>query len=123
MEKIAALANLQLYNSRCSDCGLLKICLPNSLNQDELKLFDEIVTCDLKFQAEDALYRQGDAFHSFYAIKSGSTKSCLAAENGNQQIVGFQFPGNILGLDAFNHSANTTSIFSRKLHRLRNTLC
>lgn len=109
-KKIAALVNPQLHNSRCSECGLLKICLPGSLNPDELQLFDAIVSCNLKFQAEETLYRQGDAFLGFYAIKAGATKSCIVTENGSLQIVGFQFPGYILGLDAFNYRTHTTSV-------------
>jgi len=112
MEKtINGLGNSQLHNARCSECGLLKICLPGCLNPDELQLFDEIVSCNLKFQAEETLYRQGDAFSGFYAIKSGATKSSIVSENGSLQIVGFQFPGYILGLDAYNHQTNTTSVF------------
>jgi CRP/FNR family transcriptional regulator, anaerobic regulatory protein len=99
-----------LKNAKCLDCGLHKICLSRGLNGDELKCFDQIVSSNLKFQSQIQLYRQGDQFQGLYAIKSGSTKSFIVSADGSEQIVGFQFPGDILGLDSFERRLYSSSV-------------
>ena len=101
---------MPLNNIKCYDCLLQRICLSSGLNGDELKCFDEIVSSNLKFQSETYLYRQGDPFHSLFAIKSGSTKSSIVSPDGSEQIVGFHFPGDILGLDSFERSIHSSSL-------------
>ena len=101
---------MPLKIAKCSDCGLHRICLSSGLNGDELKCFDEIVSSNLKFQSETYLYRQGGPFQGLFAIKSGSTKSCIVSADGHEQIVGFQFPGDILGLDSFEFHLYSSSV-------------
>lgn len=42
----------------------------------------------------------GDDFHSLYAVRSGSFKSYISDKDGVDQIIGFHFPGDIIGFDA-----------------------
>ena len=46
------------------------------------------------------IFRQGEAFSSVYAVRSGAVKTCLTLADGEEQITGFYLPGEIVGLDA-----------------------
>jgi CRP/FNR family transcriptional regulator len=52
------------------------------------------------FGAGDHIYRTGDSFESLYAVKSGSVKSSLVSMSGENQVLAFHLPGDVLGLDS-----------------------
>ncbi len=45
------------------------------------------------------LFREGETADCFYVVRSGSLKSYLVTEDGEEQVLGFYLPGDILGLD------------------------
>jgi CRP/FNR family transcriptional regulator len=47
----------------------------------------------------EALYRVGDKCHSLFAVRSGSMKSYITTNTGDEQIMGFHLPGELFGLD------------------------
>lgn len=53
------------------------------------------------------LYRNGDPFTSFYAVKSGTLKTVFTSVDGEEQIVGFHLPGELVGLDGLNTQRHT----------------
>ncbi len=115
MQELGTIVRLPSKSAKCSECGLHKVCISKGLNDDELNVFDGIISSNLKFNSNIHLYRQGDPFQGLYVIKSGSTKSSIISVDGNEQIIGFQFPGDILGLDAFENRSHTSSaIFLEK---------
>ena len=59
------------------------------------------------------MFRTGDEFKYIYALRSGSVKLHILDAEGNFQILGFYFPGEILGLDAIDkkqHLCNATAL-------------
>ena len=109
MDELAAIVKLSSRSIKCAECGLHKICISKGLNGSELDAFDEIISSNLKYHADTPLYQQGDPFQGLYVIKSGSTRSSINSADGSKQIVGFQFPGDVLGLDAFENRLHTSS--------------
>jgi len=55
------------------------------------------------------LFHQSDKLEALYIIKSGSAKLYFLSENGNEQVVAFYMPGDILGLDALGSNVHQTS--------------
>jgi CRP/FNR family transcriptional regulator len=47
----------------------------------------------------DNLFRNGDKFNALYAIRTGFFKTRVSAEDGRDQVTGFQMAGEIIGLD------------------------
>jgi CRP/FNR family transcriptional regulator len=45
------------------------------------------------------LFRNGDKFNALYAIRTGFFKTRVSAEDGRDQVTGFQMAGEIIGLD------------------------
>ena len=83
----------------CSNCNLRELCMPLGLNEDELKRLDDLVATRRKIARGDILYRNGEKFSALYAIRTGFFKTTVAAEDGRDQVTGFQMAGEVIGLD------------------------
>ena len=60
---------------------------------------DEVVATRRKVARGDNLFRNGDKFNALYAIRTGFFKTRISAEDGRDQVTGFQMAGEIIGLD------------------------
>ncbi len=83
----------------CSSCKLRDVCMPVGLNPEELNRLDQLVSTRKKIKKGHALFRAGDAFNAFYAIRLGTFKSRVHGGDGKDQVTGFQMAGEILGLE------------------------
>jgi len=73
--------------------------MPLGLNEDELKRLDDLVAIRRKIPRGDSLYRNGEKFSALFAIRTGFFKTTVAAEDGREQVTGFQMAGEVMGLD------------------------
>ena len=73
--------------------------MPLGLNESELERVDEVVATRRKVARGDNLFRNGDKFNALYAIRTGFFKTRISAEDGRDQVTGFQMAGEIIGLD------------------------
>ncbi|KAB7597413.1 cyclic nucleotide-binding domain-containing protein, partial [Verminephrobacter sp. Larva24] len=83
----------------CSNCNLRELCMPVGLSEQQLQRIDEMVAVRRKVKRGGALFRNGESFTSLYAIRTGFFKTCVATEDGRDQVTGFQMAGEIIGLD------------------------
>lgn len=83
----------------CSNCKLRDVCMPVGLNENELQRLDQMVSVRRKIKKGQALFRSGDPFTAFYAIRVGTFKSRVMTPDGKDQVTGFQMAGEILGLE------------------------
>jgi CRP/FNR family transcriptional regulator len=60
---------------------------------------DEVVATRRKVARGDNLFRNGDKFNALFAIRTGFFKTRISAEDGRDQVTGFQMAGEIIGLD------------------------
>jgi CRP/FNR family transcriptional regulator len=97
----------QTIKVACSNCNLRELCLPVGLTAEEQVRVDEIVATRRKVKRGTALFRNGEAFHSLFAIRTGFFKTCIAAEDGRDQVTGFQMAGEIMGLDGIVNDRHT----------------
>ena len=88
-----------LRNS-CGTCSLAALCLPHGVAQADLEKLDAMVRRAKPVAKGGALFRAGEPLKSLYLVRSGSMKVLLQAESGDEQIVGFFLPGELMGLDA-----------------------
>ena len=73
--------------------------MPLGLNEVEMERVDEVVATRRKVSRGDNLFRNGDKFNALYAIRTGFFKTRISAEDGRDQVTGFQMAGEIIGLD------------------------
>ena len=62
-----------------------------------------------------AIHRAGDAFRAVFFLKSGAAKRMLVQEDGREQILGFPMPGDILGMEAIDGGAHSTTVIALDL--------
>ena len=90
---------VQSIKLACSNCNLRELCMPLALNEEELQKLDNLVTTRHKIVRGETLYRNGEKFSALYAIRTGFFKTSVAAEDGRDQVTGFQMAGEVIGLD------------------------
>ena len=73
--------------------------MPLGLSDSEMERVDEVVATRRKVARGDNLFRNGDKFNALYAIRTGFFKTRISAEDGRDQVTGFQMAGEIIGLD------------------------
>jgi len=97
------------YQVSCGNCRLNAICLPLALENDDIQQLDDIIQRSKPIQKSKHLYREGDTFQSVYAVRSGSLKAYKTTEDGREQVTGFYFPGEILGMDGISNNTHASS--------------
>lgn len=91
----------------CSNCNLRELCMPLGLSHDELEKIDDLVASRRKIKRGTPLFRNGERFTNLYAIRTGFFKTCVASEDGRDQVTGFQMAGEIVGLDGIVNDHHT----------------
>jgi len=81
-----------------------------SLDMTEMSKLDEIINRGKPLSKGELLIAQGDEFQSVFAIKTGSVKTYRTSCDGNEQITGFYFPGDLIGLNALDTGVCPDSI-------------
>ena len=91
----------------CSSCNLRELCMPLGLSHEELERIDGLVASRRKIKRGASLFRNGDKFTNLFAIRTGFFKTCIASEDGRDQVTGFQMAGEIIGLDGIVNDHHT----------------
>lgn len=99
----------QPHQAHCKDCSLAMLCLPLSMNNEDLNALDDIVKRSRPLKKGDFLFRQGDEFDSVYAVRSGSLKTFSVTDCGQEQITGFHLPSEFVGLSGMDSNGYPVS--------------
>jgi CRP/FNR family transcriptional regulator, anaerobic regulatory protein len=105
--------HIPTLQTACSQCNLRELCLPLGLREDEIELLDSVIGSRRKLKRGHHLYRSGDPFEAIYAVKAGFFKTDVIAEDGRDQVTGFQMTGEILGMDGIStekHTCNAVAL-------------
>jgi CRP/FNR family transcriptional regulator len=97
----------------CQNCSINQLCLPFSLSDQELDNLDKIIDRKKPYQKNQVLIQAGQPLNSLFAVRSGSFKSYVVSEDGEQQITVFHLPGDLIGFDALserNHQSFTVAL-------------
>lgn len=103
----------QAIKVACSNCNMRELCMPVGLNDIELQKIDDLIGTRRKVKRNETLFRNGEKFVSLYAIRTGFFKTCVATEDGRDQVTGFQMAGEIMGLDGIvndHHSCDAVAL-------------
>ena len=97
----------------CSNCNLRELCMPAGLSAAQLERIDHLVSKRIRIKRGESLFRAGDRFEFLFAVRTGFFKICVGAEDGREQVTGFQMAGEILGLDGIvteQHSCDAVAL-------------
>ena len=99
--------NPQTFKVACSNCNLRELCMPVGLSDAELTRVDELIGARRRIKRGEVLFRNGEKFNALFAIRVGFFKTCVASEDGRDQVTGFQMAGEIVGLDGIVNDQHT----------------
>ena len=100
---------LLIREPHCKDCSLACMCLPISLQADELDALDRIVKRGRPLKKGDVLFRQGDEFTSIFALRSGALKTYSLSDEGDEQITGCHLAGELIGMSGMDSGSYTVT--------------
>jgi CRP/FNR family transcriptional regulator len=89
-----------LNEFQCDSCGLASLCLPFSLNSNESEQLEKIIEKSLPLKKGSHLFHQGEPFTSIFSVRAGTIKTYTVTNEGEEQVTGFYFPGELIGLNA-----------------------
>lgn len=85
---------------KCQNCSISELCLPFTLDNQELNTLDEIIERKRPIHKGDKIFTDGQEMQALFAIRSGTFKTFTVNEQGEEQITGFHLAGDLLGFDA-----------------------
>lgn len=101
--------NLHSPPQKCRCCNIYKACDTGHLLKDVAPGLRSQVLQEIRLRRGQHLFHHGDILTSVYVIKSGLFKIYMTSEAGDEQVIDFPMPGQLLGADVFADSAQTVS--------------
>ena len=70
-----------------------------------MNALDQIVKHHQPYQPGQHVFRAGDQSRALFAVRSGALKSYCTTEGGDEQVLSFTLPGELVGLDGMSDDA------------------
>ena len=109
MADVEQKVNFKSLKASCKNCSLVELCLPRGLDSDDLHTLDDVIKQRKLLRKGELIFSQGEESGCIFAVRSGSVKTFTTAKNGEEQILGFHLPGELLGLDGIDNRIHSCS--------------
>ena len=106
-QRVISLSGLR---ASCHSCSVSELCLPRRLEEDDLCRLETIVRYGRPIHRHAHLFDAGDPLQFMYAVRSGSFKSYVYTQSGEEEVLGFHLPGELLGFDAIETDYHVCSV-------------
>ena len=100
MDDDSTIVDLARLRRSCAQCSLQVLCLPASIDHEDIARLDRIVLNRRPLMRGDTLFRSGQPLGSLFVAREGAFKTVTMDDEGTPQVLGFHLPGELLGLDA-----------------------
>lgn len=97
----------------CQYCGIGSLCLSEELVGGNLQGLKPVVEQRYQVGRREFLFRARARQSAIYVVKSGSLKTCDVDVDGDEQVLDFYLPGDVLGLEDLStgfHGANAVAL-------------
>lgn len=84
----------------CTTCAFSQACLDEGMDKAALSDLHVLVEHVGPLHEGDVVFRQGAPFDAIAAVRAGTVKTFFVDRSGREQVLGFHFPGEVIGLDA-----------------------
>lgn len=84
----------------CAKCSLHQLCLPAGVSAQELERLQRIVQRNRRIKRGERLFWPGAPLAGVFVARDGAFKTTVMDESGEEQVLGFHLPGEVIGLDA-----------------------
>jgi CRP/FNR family transcriptional regulator len=92
--------DLDQLRQSCARCSLQQLCLPAGIGADGLARLDTIVKKRRPIARGERLFRSGQVLGALFVAREGAFKTVCPCGDGDELILGFHLPGELIGLDA-----------------------
>jgi len=89
--------NDQTKYVECEDCSMNSVCQPVTTVNQSINLSDSYLHRRI---SSKVLFQQSTPLTDIYAVSSGAYKLCKKTDDGDENIIGLRFPGELIGEDA-----------------------
>lgn len=100
MQVSAQIVPIRTRESTCNECAFRAECLARPQEDCPAAASLEIPVTPRILHRGDHLFRTAEEFHNIYTVRSGAIKTYVILQGGEEQVIGFHTPGDIVGLDA-----------------------
>ena len=84
----------------CSTCAFSQACLEQGMDKSQLMELHVLVEHIGPFAAGEHIFRKDEPFDAIAAVRAGTVKTYVVDPEGHERVLGFHFPGEVIGLDA-----------------------
>jgi len=84
----------------CSTCAFGSVCLPAGVDKTVLRELHVLVQHVGPYRNGEPVFRHGDPFGAIFAVRGGVVKTRSLDDAGNEHVLGFHLPGEMIGLNA-----------------------
>jgi CRP/FNR family transcriptional regulator len=88
----------------CSTCAFSDACLSQGYDKSALADLHVLVEHIGPFTEGEHIFREGDEFTAIAAVRAGTVKTYVLDTAGNEQVLGFFLPGEVIGLNAIHQA-------------------
>ncbi len=100
---------VEAVDCTCSACSMALNCLCKNLDTGLRSRLENEVLRNRVVNRGQSLFEIGESFQRLYAVRSGSVKVYSLIDNGEEQVMGFYLPGELLGLEAIDRGVHECS--------------
>lgn len=100
MYSSAQIVPIRVRESACDECAFRAECLARPDDDCPATAGLEIPVAPRILHRGDHLFRTAEEFQNIYTVRSGAIKTYVILQGGEEQVIGFHTPGDIVALDA-----------------------
>lgn len=94
----ATVTRLTPQSVTCQVCDVIEGCIAEKMLESHRQP-DRALKNNRGIRAGEHIFRESDESNALYVVRSGSVKSYLISNDGEEQVLGFYLPGDVFGLD------------------------
>ena len=87
----------------CTTCAFSQACMAEGMDKTALRDLHMLVEHVGPLTPGTHVFREGETFDAIAAVRSGTIKTCRVDREGHEQVLGFHFPGELIGLSAIDN--------------------
>lgn len=95
--------------SVCGDCPAFARCVGHALPVHATAAVAELAATARLVQRNEHVYRAGESMRALYVVKAGCIKTYIDTEAGDERVLGFYLPGDIIGFDGIAQGVHPNS--------------
>lgn len=97
---------------------MAEFCLPLGLTCEEGAAIEGIMHVSRALAAGQALVHAGEPMRALYAVRAGCFKTTMLDQEGNERVVEFHLPSELIGLDAIYSGVHPSDISAVSIGKL-----